>query len=421
MGVVEDHLTTIAKTSQAVGDTRYLQEFRGQVEDVSGSRLKVKRLDQSEAFWAPLVATSHKPKAGDWVRGYQFHGQAIILGADGKASDKDVPQLDLQKLARDGSQPMTGSLNVERALAGSGKAMQTLRATDGDEARLILTTAGTLRLYNQTTGQILADFLRNGQLDATLLVNAVTGREIASSAVANAHIATNAVGSRTLAGNAVGTGHISDESVVNAKIGTNAVGSRTLAGNAVANAHISDNAVGSRALAGNAVERAHMSTSAVSYPQISPTISGDNTATGASPSRGDKGLRKMGGSGSGLVASSADHSHSVQFDTMSREIRGLFIAKRRKVREIRDATKDDEKRGLASMVLALCHLLMDDEEYDAEERERRLRDDPEFRAAFAKKHTHEYPDSQARTGPVDEPRRKKADGHLLKAHPDVAG
>ncbi len=160
---------------------------------------------------------------------------------------------------------------------------------------------------------------------------------------------------------------------------------------------------------------------AVGYGKLFPAISGDDSATGESAARGNKALRKIQGSGAGLAAASGDHTHSIQFDTMRREIRELFIAKRTKVREMRDETKDDEKRDLASMVLALCHLLMDDEEYDAEERERRLRDDPQFREAFAEKHRHEYEDTRERAGQETEFRRKKSDGHLLRPHPDVAG
>ncbi len=450
MGVVEDHLLTIARTSQAVGDTRYLQEFRGQVEEVSGTRLKVKRPDQGEAFWAPLVASSHKPKAGDWVRGYQFHGQAIILGADGKASDKDVPALDIQKLARDGTQPMTGTLAVQRALAGASKAMHALKATDGDEVQLQLTTGGALRLFNQTTAKVLADFRRDGQFDALLLPNAVTGREIADLAVSRARMVDNAVNFDKLANNSVWTTNLFDVAVTGPKIADNAVGTRVINSGGVQNANLGDNAVGSRVLAGGAVDTGHLSGYAVTnikintnavdsrviaggavssghiqsnnvgYSQIAAAISGDDSATGASSARGNKALRKLLGSGTGLAAASADHTHSVQFDTMGREIREMYIEKRRKVREIRDETEDGEKRGLASMVLALCHLLMDDEDFDAEERERRLRDDPEFREAFAQKHTHEYPDARGRGGQEAEPRRRRADGNLLRAHPDVA-
>ncbi len=418
MGVVEDHLLTIARTSQAVGDTRYLQEFRGQVEEVSGARLKVKRLDQGEAFWAPLVASSHKPREGDWVRGYQFHGQAIILGADGKASDKDVPALDLQKLARDGTQPMTGALAVQRALAGANKAMQALKATDGDEVQIQLTTSGALRLFNQTTGQILADFRRNGQLDATLLAGAVGNREIADYAVGGFKLAGNSVGSRVLAFNAVSTGHIQDYHVVNQKIDTNAVNGRAIAGgavntghlvaDAVTNAKLADYAVGGFKLADNSVGSRVLGASGVGYSHIAPIISGDNSPTGDSSARQNKALRKIAGSGSGLAAASGDHTHSIGFKTMTRSLRRAILKMRENVRR-----EDAEFEDLKALVLALAHLLLDDEDVSAEEREERLKNDPGFRRKFLQENKHDYAEGEMF-------RKKSKDGYLLNAHPDIA-
>ncbi len=154
----------------------------------------------------------------------------------------------------------------------------------------------------------------------------------------------------------------------------------------------------------NAVTRSHIEDNAVVSRNVDASLKNPSTST--------HGLRLLSGSGGSVSGSSSDHVHSIPFKNLPLETQEGILAVRKNVREAPGTGQVSraEYDNMKALVMTLCVLLFDDEEYTAEETHSLLKSDPEFLASYEKQFLHDYGD-----GP--EPRRK---GRFSRQeHPDI--
>ncbi len=112
------------------------------------------------------------------------------------------------------------------------------------------------------------------------------------------------------------------------------------------------------------------------------------------PGQGTYGLRTIGGTGSAVAAAASNHSHSLSFKLLARPLRRAVLKVRERIRTGgRERELEERVRDLEQMVLVLCHLAFDDEDYDAHDRERLLTESSEagrvFRRRYLKERRHD--------------------------------
>ena len=82
-----------------------------------------------------------------------------------KGADTAISGLQNDKLARDGTQDMTGRVRTVRAHAGASRVMAEYAMSDGDTIRLLIDTDGGVRWRNETTLTDLFKVHRTGKME----------------------------------------------------------------------------------------------------------------------------------------------------------------------------------------------------------------------------------------------------------------
>lgn len=129
-------------------------------------------------------------------------------------------------------------------------------------------------------------------------------------------------------------------------------------------------------------------------------------------SQGSYRFRKISGTGNSGAAAASNHTHSLEYKTMTRNIRRGMLGLRERIRgidpeNVTPKNFQDIKDGFEF----LMHLAMDEENHDAFEREELLVKDSRFRKKFLRENKHEY-DGQMML-------RHKS-GFYLEPHPRLA-
>jgi hypothetical protein len=112
------------------------------------------------------------------------------------------------------------------------------------------------------------------------------------------------------------------------------------------------------------------------------------------------------GNGRALTAEPSDSTNSIPFRQLPKESRDIILGLRQSLREALDVTEPTHEDlhhsvdVLSRLVLALCHLALDDPRHTAEEKAHKLETDPEFREAEEHLHIYEVDGEY-------EPRRKE--------------
>lgn len=182
----------------------------------------------------------------------------------------------------------------------------------------------------------------------------------------------------------------SDGWVTRARVALNAIGADELAsapndnpGNdnlrGVVRGALRDDVVSTRTIGASQVARINLAPGAAGPAELGESL--------FSPPQSTAGLRIIGNllGGGAVSAASSNHAHSVSFKLLARSARRGLLVLRGRLRSGRERELEKRVQDLEGMVLGLCHLAFDDEHEVAEERERRLVEDPEYRRAWGEK------------------------------------
>lgn len=105
-------------------------------------------------------------------------------------------------------------------------------------------------------------------------------------------------------------------------------------------------------------------------------------------------LRLLGGSGSSGAGAKSDHSHSLEMKTMEPDLRIRILKLRKEIRQMPTPsmapTSAESFNKLRQGLLVVMHLLFDEEDHAAEEREWGIATDPEMAEKVRQRNMHEY-------------------------------
>jgi hypothetical protein len=330
-----------------------------------------------------------------------------------------------QDARRDAMHRRAKKLKDDTAHVASGAGMAN-NAVDGRVIAPLSVVNGHIGPFEIQNGRLAADSndgrttkagsLANGHLEAFTLQNgrladsAVDGRVLGPGAVANSHLGLDVVGNGNIVPLAIANGRLADNAVDGRTTLAGSLSNGHLAAFTIQNGRLADNAVDGRVLALDAVGSGHIRTSVVTLAKINDDAKGGT--------RAEYKLRILSGSGTSGQGASSDHSHSVSFKILTDEARKKILARREAVkkdwwagRDGRVAPMRREITVLQEAVLSCMHMLCDDPDLSAEEREHLLVTDAGFRQHFEQTemiHDHEH-----------HGRRRRSERYTRETHPHI--
>lgn len=330
-----------------------------------------------DGIYYPEIASGYKPVVGDRVMAIEQPGAGgmAILGRARRAGDKDLAQIDTEKFARDGSQPMTGSVPVARTLAGANRDVLSSQPTDGNRIALMHMPSNGMGFYNYGTAQWQVWWDQAGTINSPDFVTP-TGKRL-SGVAAGTDIDTDAIGTRQIAGDAIDPNALQTNAVTAPKLAAQAVDDAAIKTNAVTSGKINDLAITQGKIDTNAVTTSKIATEAVGANELNDVLNAPGNST--------FGLRALNNTGG--AAAPFSHTHSIDFKQLPQHERRNLLALENAIREqARRGPPDREEFDLLKqLVFEIFRLVADDPDLDRYERERML-DEGGARARQYKNH-----------------------------------
>lgn len=285
------------------------------------------------------------------MAGYQQLGREMQRTARATATHKPVIDEALSKAAL-GYDFKAQSITVNQPLAEpDGDTIIRHAPPDGTIKSLKQESSdGSLRIVDETSGNIGAYFYSNGR----------TYIDLTNSALENRHYSTASITGAKLA----------DDTVTGGKIANSTI----LSGN------IDDGQVNNRVLGTDSVSRGKVQDTEITYAKLNGDTKGLGTGTSS--------MRSIG-SGSSTSAAGSNHTHlSVNFNSQytiaQKEAAANLIS------TVRDMVMQPALAPLRDLVLELAHQLMDEPDHTVQEKVNRLKTDPVYTLEFRMKHDPEY-------------------------------
>jgi hypothetical protein len=229
----------------------------------------------------------------------------------------------------------------------------------------------SLRIRNESTGNISAWFYPNGRAYVDLTNDAVENRHILAEAVDVNELANLAVTTAKLNNLAVTAGKLNDLSVTNPKIGIGAVDTDNVATAAIISAKLATDSVVSAKIANLQVQLHHINNDAKNQSQ------------------GTASLREIAGTGSSGACAASNHTHlSINFNsqyTLAEKQRSADL-----VTQVQNTMVQPQLEALRQLVLDVARQLMDDPDATVQQKVQLLQQDALYAHEFRMKHDANY-------------------------------
>lgn len=285
------------------------------------------------------------------MAGYQQLGREMQRTARATVTHKPVIDEAMSKAAL-GYDFKAQSITVNQPLAETdGDTLIRHAPPDGNIKSLKQATSdGSLRIVDETTGNISAYFYSTGRAYVNLTDSSVDTNHMSNGAITNSKLG--------------------GESVTNSKLGPDSVTTSKIATNGVQFDNISPGAVTSSKIPNDNILYSHMANDT------------KNQGTGTSS------MRTIG-SGSSSSAAGSNHTHlSVNFNSQytiaQKEVAANLVS------TVRDMVIQPALAPLRDLVLELAHQLMDEKDQTVQEKVTRLKTDPAYAHEFNMKYDPEY-------------------------------